>query len=289
MSSLTVFIVIAFWFDYVFIKQYIIQNVENRPEKKLFYPSLMLFICCTLSLILMFISLIFDTRLQLPIILISIFYGLQMYFLTMVLFFRLRVVFNTTKFKLSKFTVNLYLSILISYSIGVPLFPLLIIYLSQLFDIILIMIFITNVIINVSLSILFIYKMNQVSKQYNNNKNDDDEKLLNIIKKNAILTVIANISTIFVICGLIATEITTGDPSRYYICARVLNFLYQVDVFTNLVCIALCFQYFEPYYILLCKCTINEQLEIYIGRNDPNASTKTGATTTNEMSNNSVL
>ena len=244
-----ILIITTLYLEYLFIQQYVTTTKAAPLRRILFYPAIIMFIFCTCAIS----SILFQVAsdgLLISQTLSGSFYGLQYYLLLFVLFIRLYLVFKNTKFELSKTTINIYkfvfiLSVLLIISIApIQIFlahaPIIILS-SQALMLLL------AIVLNVSLSILFIYKLVQVNKDQDVRNNGN---LLDIITKNTILTVISNCATILVILGMVLS-IIVPDHNVYWV--FTVNVLVQyMDVYTNFICIALTFRCFISFYGNIC-------------------------------------
>ena len=172
-------------------------------------------------------------------------YGNQIAFLLLVLIIRLNIMFKDTIYKLSKVTVS---TLSIVWIIMYAVIPVLIVIFkeSSIFFTIVALIILICGIFNSVLCVIFIKKLLEINK--NSDKKTRD-KLLNVITKTSILTVISCIFTWL---------------SSASFCYQVVNKQYQhsvfpiyfelFDSFTNFFCIMLSFRYFDDKYYLFCGC-----------------------------------
>ena len=110
------------------------------------------------------------------------------------------------------------------------------------------MILIGALVVNISLSSLFVYKLIQVIKDEDTTRNNG--RLLDIITKNTILTLISNSATLLVIVGIIVNSIIPNHGSYWIFSMNVL--VQFLDVYTNFICIAFTFKCFISWYNGVC-------------------------------------
>ena len=197
-------------------------------------------------------------------ILSGTFYGLQMYGLLIVLIIRMYDIFQDTQFKLSQCTITLYkLLFALAFIMITFIVPVILTTNPQLIWTIFAFMLVVAIIMNLSLSFMFIYKLMKFNKHcqsyaVHNHRNDKnhmnpyDGALFPVITKNTILAVISNMMTLLVIGGFLIS-LFANDPDNYIIFG--INVIVQeLDCYTNFVCIALTFQCFEDTYQRFCGC-----------------------------------
>ena len=233
----------SIWFNYRFIRRFFTDK-KNPIQRVLFYPSLIFFIFCILSLSAI-LSQVIMNELLITQIFSGGFYGLQLYALLIVLIIRLYLVFKGTKFKLSQLTLNIYkILFVLTFLMIITIIPTILYLNSKLIFTIFTLMLIHAIFMNLSLSVLFVVKLNQI--------NNHQSKLFDIWTKNTILAIISNMMTLFVIFGFILS-ILINDPNNYWIFS--FNVIVQLfDIYTNYVCIALSFQCFQDKYLKICGC-----------------------------------
>ena len=170
---------------------------RKKPSKLLFYPGLIFFIFSSFALVAAVRNamgicfhgtdtnyLEFDHWIY-----FIIFYGIQTYLLWLILFLRLKYVFEGSMYQLSKLTVRLHVVIFVFIPIATPCLLLLLSYIKSelIYTILLLAIFVFIILFSMSLSILFIYKLLHVFKI---NCQQNSSKLLKTISKSTILAII---------------------------------------------------------------------------------------------------
>lgn len=236
------------YIEYSFVKHYI--TAKNVPFRKiLFYPALVMFIFCSCALASIVFQVISD-GLVISQTLSGSFYGLQYYTLLFVSIIRINIVFKDTQFQLAKCTVNTYKCIFCTLFVQLlAIAPIQVIFQEAP---IIILIFIALILLgalgtNISLSVLFVYKLIKVNKNEHTQKNNG--YLIDTITKNTILTVTSNAVTILVILGLILRSMVSDDVDWVFVMNVLLQFL---DVYTNFICIAFTFRHFSTSYNRVC-------------------------------------
>lgn len=188
-----------------------------------------------------------------------IFYGIQTYFLWLILFLRLKYVFEGSIYKLSKLTVRIHIVIFIFIPIIAPCLLLILSYIKSnlIYTILLLLLFIFIIIFSMSLSILFIYKLYNVFKINQQHKNS---KLLQTISKSTILAIISlsltfltPITMLMCFYSIHHSQSTNNQRSiSMEIATSILAVICLFDVFTNYFCILLSYNCFDKLYGKLC-------------------------------------
>ena len=175
-----------------------------------------------------------------------ILYVLQTYFLWLILFLRLYIVFRNSAYKLSKCTIIFFIS----------MFTILPIATFSLFNpsvqsngwrvyIIAISVFVLSILLSLSISIIFLYKLFIIYKAV---QFKSDDTFLSLITKNTILVVI---SISFSVINLVVTALVP-DIGYTFSLAFIRHFMFLFDIFTNFICVTLAFQCFDNYYDIFC-------------------------------------
>ena len=103
--------------------------------------------------------------------------------------------------------------------------------------------------INVSLVVLFVYKLIQVYRHLNEREyNEETEFLMEPITK---VTILCSISLAMSLMFCILMGIFSVNFN--YILGKFLNYLSTMDMYTNFLCIVLCDKMFKQRYLCLCS------------------------------------
>eukprot|EP01083_Nonionella_stella_P188328 693902_1 len=94
-ATQNIFIALSVWCMYEFIRKYI--KSENRFAKALFYFGLLFFMLSTLTVLLLLIDLLLIEFRKVSAGLILSVYGFQMFFLNLILFFKVCILFGDAK------------------------------------------------------------------------------------------------------------------------------------------------------------------------------------------------
>eukprot|EP01083_Nonionella_stella_P308804 1091137_1 len=108
-ATQNIFIALSVWCMYEFIRKYI--KSENRFAKALFYFGLLFFMLSTLTVLLLLIDLLLIEFRKVSAGLILSVYGFQMFFLNLILFFKVCILFGDAKvtfLQLSLTTIRTY-------------------------------------------------------------------------------------------------------------------------------------------------------------------------------------
>ena len=179
----------------------------------------------------------------------------QYFVMILLLFYRLKVVFDGTTYELSQcitwaFYIMYVLLILLEVS------SLLAIYLSVEDSLIggILALFSGLCVISMIffLTFLLVTKLIDVNKRCDGAQQKDQNKLLSTITKQSILTLISIVS-------LLASVIFSLSFTRgLYVSSIDANFVYNlcllIDLWTNFICILLSYHSFNAYYIKMCGC-----------------------------------
>ena len=237
-----IMISISIYFNIRFIKAYI----KNRADfhTKLFWTSQIFFTFSLGSMIALSVRSIIGLHpLIRPIQVIC--YGNQIGFLLMVLFLRLKEMFDETMFAISKTTNNLFMSIWFLMYCSIPILFILSRMIQTLLTIISFLFGISGI-LNIIISILFIKKLLDVNK---NLSKESSEELINVITKTSILTVISCIFTIILMISLIFQIF-----NEEYRNSIIPTWFLLSDSFTNFICISLQFKFFKREFYYFCGC-----------------------------------
>ena len=181
----------------------------------------------------------------------------QYLIMILLLFYRLKIVFDGTAYELSKCTIwaffIMYILTLVSgiaYSFANDPTS------SSLFEIMLVALGSLSALSNISfLSFLFIKKVIDVNKHCDGAKQSDENKLLSTITKQTILT-LTSISSLVVFLAINTLLNATG--TGFFISSIHGNFVFNLcvllDNWTNFICILLSYATFDHYYTKLCGC-----------------------------------
>ena len=184
----------------------------------------------------------------------TLLYVIQTFILLIIFFEKLTVVFEGTQFIVSSFTKTMY-KIIFSF---IPIGTIIAISLYQsklifsIFAGILLFMFIS---LMISLVILFVFKLIQVYKQLGMNADDNKEihgnkSVVSAITKTTILT---STSIIITFLNGIVAMIRLNNPNNAYL-AWIANLFVLLDVYTNFLCVIMCYKAFGRYYKNFCKC-----------------------------------
>ena len=211
-------------------------------------------------------------------------YSIQTYFLWLILFLRLKFVFQGSIFKLSKLTVRIHIIIFIFIPIGAPCLFLILSYIQStlIYTILLLIIFVFIIIFSMSLSILFIYKLLNVFKI--NQKHNS--KLLQTISKSTILAIISlSLTFLTPITMLLCfyaihhsqNENKNGERTlSMEIATSILAVICLFDVFSNYFCILLSYNCFDGLYRKVCGKFDKKCRQIMFKCNHKKSVTKSG-------------
>ena len=182
-----------------------------------------------------------------------LFYGMQNWIVLIIFFDRVRLVFNKTPLRLSKITVNIWLCLFV-----VPPFyvsTLIILFTANiasqsLWLISMAIAYLLVIIYMIALVILFINKLIIVYQSYHSK--DENLLLLSSITKIVNLT---SFSVVMTAISLIAYQFKKSkeNDENYKLYDWISAYILICDIFTNYMCIVLCFKSFKIYYSKLCK------------------------------------
>ena len=191
-------------------------------------------------------------------------YAIQNYVLLLLYFDRLRIVFSPTPLCLSNKTENIYKFIFAL----IPIYVISIVTLSFFFlengihlsiFIPLAVVFILGYIaFMLSLVILYIHKLIEVYKSVNAHNVEDAEFLVSAITKTTVLTIIS-LSMSFI--NMISTAIYFPMDDNLII-SWISAYIADIDIYTNFLCLMLCFNHFDGYYLRSCS-SIDKQCRMY--------------------------
>eukprot|EP01084_Bolivina_argentea_P291341 500700_1 len=158
-----ILIISIIWLHYLLIHHYL-KYQKHDMQKILFYPACAQLITANLCL-LAILSMIIGHITYIPPIfyqLHGILYWLQMHLLSLVLTIRLYLIFNNTLWALSRVTIAIYKSLYTLSFISLIILPPITIISPILLGILTQLMFFISIVIVVSLSILFVYKLNKI-------------------------------------------------------------------------------------------------------------------------------
>ena len=195
-----------------------------------------------------------DYYAEIGVIIITTVFNFQYYVMILLLFYRLKVVFDGTAYELTKCTIwaffIMYTSSILS---GIFYSVLNDVTSSSLVEMISVTLGILLALANISfLSFLFVSKLNNVNKRCLGQQNDDD-KLISTITKQTILTLIS-ISSLAVHLVIILLFNVTGFLIFSVHGIFIWNLVILVDVWSNFICILLSYRQFDEYYFRVCGC-----------------------------------
>ena len=176
-------------------------------------------------------------------------YMLQLYSLWSILFLRLYIVFQGSVYELSKYTLILFITMfillpIIAANLFNPAIP------GNYKRILLFSLFMLSIIIFLSISVLFLYKLVMIFKtveNQNENVNGKDNTFLLLITKNTILVMI---SISFSMINFVSV-IFFPDNEQISL-GYIRHFMFLFDIFTNFICVTLAYQCFKGYYDIFC-------------------------------------
>eukprot|EP01083_Nonionella_stella_P213146 768997_1 len=181
-----------------------------------------------------------------------LFYGLQALLLLVILFDKIKQIFVTTSDALSNCTKNTYHISFMAFPLCVLMEVLLYKTINSVFWNILIglstVFFVT---LMLSLLTLFIYKLVSVYKSTLNHARCNDTVPTDTIEYSITKTTMLTATSIVVTLASVCTNIITNH--RWITTAVVLT-----DLYTNYLCIIMCYNSFHSYYKCLCSC-MNER------------------------------
>eukprot|EP01084_Bolivina_argentea_P257203 433263_1 len=195
-------------------------------------------------------------------------YGIQTYWLWLVLFLRLKYVFNGSTYSLSKCTIRTYSIIFIFIPFATP-FYLLILWFAQdaAYTLILLISFAFVIVFSCSLAFTFVFKLIQVFKSTDHELtvNGKNNKLLSIITKTTILATVSLAMTILSPLSLgfgYYAIVYDHSEAMCELGASLLALFTLLDVYTNYLCILVSYNCFHKTYAFICsKC--DQKCKIY--------------------------
>lgn len=230
---------------YTFIRNRVRNKIKT--PRLLFYPGLLLLVVTFLLLALnLTIGVYFcDTNqaiYQLLLVPFSQLYGTQFYLLMLSLFLRLQYVLNGTLQAFSRLT----LSIMTIIFILLPVMSVIagIMYHDPNGRFMVFGAFVIALALIISILFMYIRKLLAIYKNI-----DSDPKLIEIITKTTILTLIS-ISATFLTSMCITMKPIMSEFMDFQV---IETFILYIDVYTNFLCVVLTYRYFDKYYSLLCK------------------------------------
>lgn len=221
------------------------------------------FLSSTLFLMLFYVPLIFilencykvsEQHYQIILLFWIIFFVIHSLLLVIIFFCKLKSVFATSRYKLSQGTVNFYKTlfiispILCLTSITLSMFKQIAkIYLAILMALFLLLYIGTMI----SIVTIFIRKLILV---YNNDKLNN-ESLINAITKSTILT---SISLFLTLLHIITNILISNESTDTYFTEWLNHYITIGDIYTNFVCVILCFKSFQGCYDKVCVAMDNK-------------------------------
>ena len=246
---------------------------EKKPPKCLFNAGLLFLnitILCLIILILLGLFQLFmednnnmyDNSILYKLLIYSfgIIYWLQKYTLLIVLFIRLKFVFNPTPLAITDYTLKLFITLfiitpilLISLSLFVIMYNDFIIEehdnnTNYLYVFLGIFVVLYNIFLILCVLSLFIYKLIQVYRiEY-------DMSFIQVIAK---ITIIAAISIIVAFIGpfCIILRYTLLLHNEYMFI--ITDYIISIEIFINFLCVIISYKYFKKYYEIFCCCIIS--------------------------------
>lgn len=217
-------------------------------------------------------------------------YGIQLYFLWIVLLIRLYFTFKNTRYQLNKLTVKIYCIIFISLPL---LFPSIL--LSSFYDIFIVLSFSFSIFITLSIIIIYCFKLFQVyrynsnyklTKEYQQYIHKNDLDLLTIITKTTILTLISTLFSFLILLVLIFIFVFNVYSINIKYQQQLLDICLLLDTYITSICVILQFKYLHSKYVFCCSC-IDVICRFYCNKylnNDPNMPIPRGIVEENRIS-----
>ena len=177
------------------------------------------------------------------------FYGLQTFWLWILLFTRSDIAFRDSIFKLANCTIySVYTFFIIMGMIGTSLIiPS--IWNENMLEIryfLIGLMFLSTMVFCVWITIFFIYKLYVVFKGC---ESMTDDRLLTTITKNTLLSLISIAATLLAIVIWSISFVNYG-----YVMQIIYSMGFYIDTLTNFICATLMYSMFNDYYQKLCKC-----------------------------------
>eukprot|EP01084_Bolivina_argentea_P132103 233115_1 len=264
--SSTIYAFYKFWKHYK-------SSIDKDTPKPLFYTGLVFFLFSSIMMLITFRNAMFicfhgdinHMNLEHWIYFV-IFYGLQTYWLWLVLFLRLKYVFDGSSYCLSKLTIRIYLMVFIFIPFATPLYLAILWFVDNnlIYTIILSISFVFIIIFSCSLIFIFVSKLIQVYKSMNINveggKKESvlNNKLLTTITKTSILAIVSLSMTLLALISILFASFAISYHHTKAVCEAglsLLAFITLADVYTNYLCILVSYNFFHIIYVSICiKC-----------------------------------
>lgn len=242
----------------------ILHKTTKSSSKSLFYSGLIFLISTSTIILLMNIS--GFTRIheclnknyispssRLYIVLgMNALYVTQFYLLLLVLYTRLKVIFQDTMWKISRNMVRFYTTIfVITPSIFIVAAIIHTILPFTIIDLIgVLLCFVMIIILIISMMVLFIRKLIQIYKNaFLTTETDDSTLWISTITKTTLLTFISILLTLLSPISLAMANVTKSTHAVW-----VSNFMVLFDVYTNFICVTLSYNHHADHYNKLCGC-----------------------------------